>query len=347
MMLRRLLPLLFAAALAGCVGGREAAPPAPIARPAPQPVPRPAVQPVAPPAWKAQAVIADALDVPASTYVVQPGDSLRGISKKTGAGSEAIARANRIPAPFVIKAGQRLRIPGGRYHLVRPGQSGIAIARAYGVDWSSVVTLNDLEEPYILRTGQRVLLPSRAQVAAMTMEQRAAAFTIDIDDLITGAEPALAARQKPVAPVASPKRALPATAVVSEPGAFAGNFGWPLEGRLIARFGPLGQGRVSNGLNIAAASGTPIKAAADGTVAYVGEDIPAMGKLILLRHGDGWITAYAHASETLVARGQAVKRGDVIARSGSSGSVDEPQLHFELRRARAAVDPLKYLPRRS
>lgn len=370
----RLIPLLLLAALSACVGERK---PGPVAvAPAPAPV-APAPKPSPPPAsgWKSQPVIPDAVEVAATTYVVKPGDSLRAIAAKTGAGSEAIARANKLKPPFVIVPKQRLKIPGGRYHLVRQGQNGIAIARAYGVAWAKVVALNELQEPYVLRTGQRILLPSKAQVAAMSMEERAAAFTLNIDDLITGSEPALAANQdlpkpppaprpplqpKPAKPPKAPPPGAPTTpasppatvpappaAPVAPVQAFAGTFAWPLEGRLIARFGPMGQGRVSNGLNIAATQGEPIKAAADGVVAYVGSDIPAMGNLILLRHGDGWITAYAHADSTQVSRGQTVRRGQVIGKAGHTGSVDEPQLHFELRKARGAVDPLLYLPKRT
>jgi len=378
----RLIPLLMLTALSACVGEKSRKP---VVAPAPPPVaptPAPAPSP-APSGWRSATVVPDAVDVPASIYVVKPGDSLRAIAVKTGAGSEAIARANKLSPPFTIFPKQKLKIPGGRYHLVRQGQNGIAIARAYGVAWTNVVALNDLQEPYILRTGQRILLPSKAQVAAMSLEERAAAFTLNIDDLITGSEPALAANQdlpkpappptrplaptparpapgnpatpstKPTAPAgpattppASPAPTSPAVPV-TPPQALAGTFGWPLEGRLIARFGPMGQGRVSNGLNIAASEGTPIRAAADGVVAYVGSDIPAMGNLVLLRHADGWITAYAHAESTQVTRGQTVRRGQVIGKAGSTGSVDEPQLHFELRKARGAVDPLLYLPKRT
>ncbi|MFW2830162.1 peptidoglycan DD-metalloendopeptidase family protein [Sphingomonas sp. ID0503] len=329
--MRKALLTLLCAALTACVAPNN---------PSPSPLPPKAIaaspaRAEPPPAWKLRPVVPDALEVAAATYTVQPGDSLRVIARRTGAGSEAIARENQLSAPFVIHPGQRLRIPGGRYHLVRPGQTGIAIARAYGVDWSRIVAINDLEEPYILRTNMRLLLPSKAQVAAMTIEERAAAFTIDIDDLITGTQPALAAREKPVGP-AIPKQSTP-----------SGQFGWPVEGSLLTRFGPMGQGRISQGINIAANAGTPVHATADGTIAYVGDDIAALGKLVLIRHADGWISAYAHNQSITVAREQAVRRGQMIARVGSTGSVGEPQVHFELRKGRGAVDPLKYLPPRA
>jgi len=296
------------------------------------------------PSWLARPVAADAVTIADSTYVVKDGETIRSIGNKTGAGSEAIAKANAIPAPFVVRTGERLKIPGGRYHLVRSGQSGIAIARAYGVEWSRIADLNDLQPPYTLRTGQRLLLPSDTEVARMTPEQRAQAFSLDIDDLATGSEPALSSNAAPKAPTATPKKPLPKDEAVATPSNFTGRFQWPLSGAIIGRFGPAGDGRRNDGINIAAEKGEEIRAAADGVVAYAGSAIAVYGGLILIKHGDGWITAYGHAEQILVTRGQTVHRGDVIARAGATGSVNKPQLHFEIRNKRTPVDPLRYLP---
>ncbi|MFS0736999.1 M23 family metallopeptidase [Sphingomonas sp. 1P06PA] len=365
--MRRFSPLIVLLA-AACIPGNEpdppggydapAAPPLPAARPDQAPPPsiaypaedRASVPPqvaAARPAWSAAPVEADARDVAASSYRVQPGDTLRRISDRTGAASEAIARENGLAPPFLIRAGQRLRIPPGRYHLVRAGQSGIAIARAYGVEWARIVALNDLEEPYILRTGQRLLLPSTGEVRDMSLEQRAAAFMLDIDDLITGGEPALASNARPAPPVQTARRPVPSARPVAPPTRFTGRFDWPLDGAIINRFGPYGSGRINDGINIRAAVGTPIRASADGVVAYAGSEIAVFGGLILIKHGDNWITTYGHASELLVTRGQAVKRGQIIARAGETGTVREPQLHFEIRQGRKPVDPMIHLPRRS
>ncbi|MFL9842034.1 peptidoglycan DD-metalloendopeptidase family protein [Sphingomonas sp. ST-64] len=294
-------------------------------------------------AWEAQPVTPDARAIPASTYIVARGDTLRGIANKTGAGSEAIARANNIAPPYVIQIGQRLSIPGGRYHLVRAGETGIAIARAYGVDWSRVVTENDLAEPYILRTGMRLLIPGDPRT--MTLEERAAAFRLDIDDIVTGGQPAIAERARPTKPTASSARILPPSAAVAPPTTLTGGFQWPVRGTIVRRFGPIASGERSDGLKIAVPLDTPILAAADGTVAYVGSEIPALGGLVILQHGSGWTSVYGHAGQLLVQRGQAVKRGQMIALSGDSGT-NRPQLHFELRQGRTPVDPLPRLPRR-
>jgi murein DD-endopeptidase MepM/ murein hydrolase activator NlpD len=298
------------------------------------------------PSWVTP-VAADAQTIPDSTYIVKSGDTIRSIGNRTGAGSEAIARANRIASPFVVRTGQRLKIPGGRYHLVRARQSGVAIARAYGVEWSRISDLNDLQPPYILRTGQRLLLPSAAEAAHMSIEARAQAFNLDINDLATGSEPAIAPTATPKSPTATPARPLHSDVAVAEPRNFAGRFSWPLDGRIIQGFGSTGDGRRNDGINIAAERGDPIRAAADGVVAYAGSAIAVYGGLILIKHGDGWITAYGHAEQILVTRGQSVKRGDVIGRAGATGSVNKPQLHFEIRNKRTPVDPLRYLPAQS
>jgi len=350
---RAVMPVILLALLAGCIPQTEPARPR-YAPPPPVPYERqdtyerqdidtdvrgPAT---APPAWQARPVSATAQAIGASTYIVQPGDTLRGIADKTGAGSEAIARANGLSPPFVIRAGQRLAIPAGRYHLVRAGETGIAIARAYGVDWSRIVTANDLSEPYTLRVGMRVLIPGGPQ----TVAERAAAFRLDVDDIVTGGEPALATNQRPAKPTSSPARVLPSSAALATPARLHGAFGWPLRGNIVARFGPGASGERFNGIKIAAPMGTPILAAADGVVAYAGNEVANLGGLVILKHGDGWTTVYGHASQLLVQRGQAVKKGQTIATSGDTGLADRPELHFEIRKGRTPVDPLGQLPPR-
>jgi murein DD-endopeptidase MepM/ murein hydrolase activator NlpD len=204
-----------------------------------------------------------------------------------------------------------------------------------------VATLNALEEPYLLRVGQRIVLPSTAEVSAMTREQRAAAFNLDIDDIITGGEPAL---DRNAAPTQSAQTTLPANAAVRSPANFTGQFGWPVSGTILSRFGRVGSGQRNNGINIATARGTPVLASADGVVLYAGEEIQVHGGLVLLNHGNGWITAYGNMEDLQVSRGQQVERGQVIARAGDTGQADQPQLHFEIRRNRQPVDPTAHLP---
>ena len=120
-------------------------------------------------------------------------------------------------------------------------------------------------------------------------------------------------------------------------------FRWPVKGRVIAGFGPKPNGQQNDGINLAVPEGTPVKAAEDGVVAYAGNELKGYGNLVLVRHPNGYVTAYAHAKELLVKRGDQVKRGQVIANSGQTGNVDTPQLHFEVRKGPAPLDPMPLL----
>ena len=320
--------------------------PQPQSQPQSQPQPRSPVQqlPAPRPAWETRGADADARDVPAQSYVVRPGDTLSEVADRTGAGLTVIVGANGIDPPYTIRAGQRLTIPAGRYHLVRQGQTGIAIARAYGVEWSRIVSANYLSEPYVLRTGQRILIPGSSARGSSAAE-RAAAFKLDIDDIITGGEPAIAQNQRPAAPTASPRRVLPPSAAVAAPRIPPGRFMWPVDGQVVKHFGIGASGERNDGVEIGVPHNTPVRATADGTGAYAGDASAALGGLVIVKHGEGWTSVYGHASKLLVQRGQAVKKGQTIALSGASGFADRPELHFELRKGRTPIDPLTQLPR--
>lgn len=340
--MRRLLLLMLPLAVSACApdgftGMSAPQRPQPHSRATPSATPQRA-QPEKP-AWVARRAVADGREIKASQIIVGPKDTLAMIAKRTGTSLGALAAANGLAPPYTLYAGQRLSIPAGRYHSVKEGETGISIARAYGADWQSVITANRLQPPFTLRVGQVLRMPTQDAVAAMTLEERAQAFRIDIDDLISGGEPAAT----PAAPRAAANTTATAQAVPAPP-AFSGRFIWPLEGRLLSGFGVKEGGRYNDGINIGAEKGTSFVAAADGIVAYAGDAIEGFGNLILLKHGDEWVTAYAHADTLLVTRGQRVKRGEVIGRVGNSGSVSEPQLHFEVRRGRTPINPMQQLP---
>ena len=121
-------------------------------------------------------------------------------------------------------------------------------------------------------------------------------------------------------------------------------FLWPVKGEVLIEFGPQpAKGQNNDGINIAAAKGAPVHAAENGVVAYVGNELKGFGNLVLVKHADGWMTAYAHADQVAVKRGETVRRGQVIATVGATGSVTAPQLHFEIRRGTEAVNPTALL----
>ncbi|MGB6798225.1 MAG: M23 family metallopeptidase, partial [Xanthobacteraceae bacterium] len=158
--------------------------------------------------------------------------------------------------------------------------------------------------------------------------------------------PNLASRDAPLsARVAAPTATAPVpdtTAKTADAGEGPG-FRWPVRGRVIQAFGPKPNGLQNDGINLAVPEGTPVKASEDGVVAYAGNELKGYGNLVLVRHANGFVTAYAHASDILVKRGDSVKRGQVIAHSGQTGNVTSPQLHFEIRKGATPVDPAQYL----
>ncbi|MDX5370495.1 MAG: M23 family metallopeptidase, partial [Alphaproteobacteria bacterium] len=171
------------------------------------------------------------------------------------------------------------------------------------------------------------------------------------------------APQRPAAPVAPVERAAPAEQQVAAvapreqtptyperndaPAASdSPSFAWPVEGTVLAGFGPTPDGRRNDGVNIAVPEGTRIRAAEDGRVVYVGNELAGYGNLVLVSHGGGYVTAYAHAKELLVQKGQSVRKGQVVALAGTTGGVSEPQVHFEIRKGTVALDPVPFLEQR-
>lgn len=151
-------------------------------------------------------------------------------------------------------------------------------------------------------------------------------------------EPDITPRQRPAyTPAPQPVPITPSDTRVGDN--LTAGFMSPVSGRIIAPFGSAGGGERNDGINIAATSGTPFRAAAGGTVTYAGNELKGYGNLILIQHADGYVTAYAHANSIGVERGQHVGRGDVIGTVGQTGNVDTPQLHFEIRLNMKPIDP--------
>ncbi len=157
-------------------------------------------------------------------------------------------------------------------------------------------------------------------------------------DFNPSSRPATSARSAPVYEYREPYRAAdshPAGTVI---------FAWPVNGQVISGFGTTARGERNDGINIAARLDAPIRASASGTVSYA-DSLNGYGKLVLIKHPNGYVTAYAHADRLLVAQGDFVAKGQVIGYAGQTGDVDSPQLHFEIRDGTTPVDPQRYLAR--
>ena len=267
-----------------------------------------------------------------NTVTVRKGDTLYSISRKYNVPIKDMIKANRLVPPYTLYVGQKLSLPAKQYHTVKRGESLYGIARMYNVDVTSLSKVNNLKTPYSLSVGQRLLLPASVSAQDTGKKVNASSVTVSKAPQTTTSTQKTQVKNK-IAETYTPPASNRKT-----------KFMWPVNGTVISGFGNLGKGRKNDGINIKAPLGTTVKAADGGTVAYAGNELKGFGNLILIKHTDGWITAYAHNDRLLVKKGQKVVRGEKIATVGSTGSVTVPQLHFEVRAGKKAVNPRGYLP---
>jgi murein DD-endopeptidase MepM/ murein hydrolase activator NlpD len=262
--------------------------------------------------------------------IVQAGQTVYSIARQYNLESRDLISANYLLPPYTVKPGRILSLPKPTTYLVKRGDTIFEIAQDFGVEMSALVRANRLQKPYTILVGQKLYLPGGIRKTRVADGKK---FKLK-NPLNQSTAKTSTTRSKPaerrVADAAPPRRA-------------GGRFVWPIKGRLLSRFGPKKGGLYNDGINIAAKRGEPMRAAENGTVAYAGNELRGFGNLLLIRHSGGWMTAYAHADKLVVKRGQTVKQGQVIGHAGSSGSVDKPQVHFEIRKGNNAVNPLKYL----
>jgi murein DD-endopeptidase MepM/ murein hydrolase activator NlpD len=276
---------------------------------------------------------------------VRWGDTLSEIALRNGVPTRELAQANGIRAPFTIYQGQRLTVPGAPTHTVRRGESLSQIAARYNVDTRELARSNNIRRPDRIYAGQEIVLPWSATGGAAAPPRTTYASNSSTSTTTASAAPR--PRAERAAP--APRRVTPvaASAVsardLTPPARSGQGFMWPVNGRIISDFGPKAEGQHNDGVNIAVPEGTPVRAAESGVVIYSGNEVPGYGNLVLIRHQNGYVTAYAHNSRLNVAQGHVVERGEIIALSGRTGRVIEPQVHFEVRRNTEAVNPTQFL----
>lgn len=246
-----------------------------------------------------------AMAAPPSTHFVNRGDTLASIARKNHVSAAELARANGLDPAAKLKLGTRLTVPGAKTAAVAAPAAPATVAPVAG-------TL----QPVAAAPAPAIKMAAAAPVQSARLAQA----TANVEE-----KPA-----ETLAKAAEATGALP-------------TFRWPVRGKVVTSYGAKTNGKANDGINLAVPEGTPVKAAEDGVVAYSGNELKGYGNLVLVRHSNGYVTAYAHASELLVKRGDTIKRGQVIAKSGQSGEVASPQLHFEIRKGSSPVDPLQFL----
>ncbi len=301
--------------------------------------------------------------------IVGTNDTLDGLSRRYNVPAVAILQANGYSGPRVLQPGQQLIIPRRTAHVEPPalstapitkaaaalptsvhvvnrGDTLMNLARRHHITAAQLAAANNMSPTSHLKIGTKINVPAGKTVASVpavsetskstALAQVPAAKSVTVASLEPVQRAHLATEGNDVAEAQSPVKAADTTSALP-------TFRWPVRGRVITSYGAKTNGKQNDGINVAVPEGTPIKAAEDGVVTYAGNELKGYGNLILVRHSNGFVTAYAHASELMVKRGDAIKRGQTIAKSGQTGEVGSPQLHFEIRKGSSAVDPLQFL----
>ena len=305
-----------------------------------------------------------------TTIIVGTSDTLEILARRYGVTPAAILQANGYKGPRVLSPGQQLIIPrpgavaavpatpavasrpvavaaAPSIHVVNHGDTMMGIARRNHISAAELARANGLAPGAKLRIGMKLNVPVKASAAAAPVTQPAVAQAAPVSFApvtkvaTVAADPHQKARLAQTTGVEEAAAETPVKAAEAT-GALP-TFRWPVRGKVITSYGAKTNGKANDGINLAVPEGTPVKAAEDGVVAYSGNELKGYGNLVLIRHSNGYVTAYAHASELLVKRGDTIKRGQVIAKSGQSGEAASPQLHFEIRKGSTPVDPLQFL----
>jgi murein DD-endopeptidase MepM/ murein hydrolase activator NlpD len=287
-----------------------------------------------------------------TAVTVKPGDTIQVLARRYGVAESSLLAANGLVAGAQLTPGQNIVIPAY-------GQQSAAIAAP-----ATMAPAGTAPGPQVLGQLPPVKPPapksvaSEVAAAAPSKPAPAATTTVAMANTTTatdaksgllppaGNKPGQQANQQ-VAALApsqtqpSVKATTPTSSGVES--AADGSFRWPVRGRVISAFGVKPGGERNDGINIEVPEGTPIKAAEGGQVIYAGNELKGFGNLVLVKHPNGFVSAYAHASEVLVQRGDSILRGQTIAKVGATGNVSRPQLHFEIRNGNRPVDPLPYL----
>jgi len=285
-------------------------------------------------------------------HVVQKGESLWTIARRYGVTVDHIVRLNELSDPNKLVVGQKLVIREGeaRVHIVQPGETLTSIARLYGLRVQDLIAFNELTNPNKLSVGQHIIVSPRVQRTHVvapgdTLWAIARRYEVSVEaiQLANGiADPGrLRVGQNLVIPAIGGGDDVVAVPAVSRVADQVVSLATPVQGRVTSRFGPR-WGRMHNGMDFAAPTGTPVYAAASGTVTYA-DWAGTYGRLVIIDHGNGLETRYAHLSQILVKEGDQVQRGQRIALVGSTGNSTGPHLHFEVRVDGEPQDPASWL----
>ncbi len=247
---------------------------------------------------------------------VQKGDTLYSLSRKYEIPVNDLAVMNKISSPFNLSVGQKIKVP--KLENVR------------------TASVSEIKTVSAVQTKSEKIIPAKKVVQQVAVKESKPVTVSQVEKAQNVAKGKPVVEQKTVS-ANQKKQSLKIVARSSS------KFSWPIRGKILSAYGAKNNGLFNDGINIASSFGAVVKAAENGVVAYAGNEVKGMGNLIIVQHSDGWMTVYAHLDSMSVKRGVRVNVGTQIGRVGKTGKVDQPQLHFEIRKGTKAYNPIKYL----
>jgi murein DD-endopeptidase MepM/ murein hydrolase activator NlpD len=311
---------------------------------------------------------------PREVHTVKSGDTLTAIARKFDLSIKELADANDLDSDKPLKLGAKIKGPAttSKAYVAQSGDTLTAVAKRFNVSVKELAAENDLKTSASVKKGQKLVLPdgykdkgpikttttvtrpapseptyAKVETPAPTPSRPAPTPSAPVPYTPSGnsyPRPSAPVAAQPIIPPPSSRPIIESSAAPTEAEIIAsgkGKFAWPVRGEIISAFGAKSTGQRNDGLDIRAAQGTPVLSAADGEVAYAGNQVPSYGNLVLIRHADGWVTAYAHLSSINVKMRQAVRQGEQLGAVGATGGTTEPKLHFEMRYAPTVKDKAK------
>ncbi len=250
-------------------------------------------------------------------YKVRKGDNLFSISRRFNISIQDLIKVNKIQEPYKIFPNQSIFIPQNQIHTVVKGETLYSISRYYETTVFTLAKYNNIKNVNNIKVGKELIIPKRSKKKKKIKNKK-----WDSNFKKKNIE--------------NNKNVILRDNKTSQ-------FIWPVKGKLLSKYGKSKEGFYNDGINIDSKKGTKVMSSQAGKVIYCGNEIPGYGNLILIKHSKNWITAYAHLNEVFTEKGKKVRKGEIIGSVGNTGNVRSPQLHFEIRKGKDSVNPLKLL----
>ena len=250
-------------------------------------------------------------------YKVRKGDNLFSISRRFNISIQELIKVNKIQEPYKIFPNQSIFIPLNQMHKIVKGETLYSISRYYETTVFTLAKYNNIKNINNIKVGKELIIPKRSEkIKKIETKKWDSNFK---------------------------KKKIENSKIVVLRDKKTSKFIWPVKGKLLSKYGKSKEGFYNDGINIDSKKGTKVMSSQAGKVIYCGNEIPGYGNLILIKHSKNWITAYAHLNEVFTEKGKKVSKGEIIGSVGNTGNVRSPQLHFEIRKGKESVNPLKLL----